>query len=107
MPSYGNPFVKGDLYIKFHLRFPEDNTLSPEDVAALKKILPEPDVPPPLPGTDNDAMDVEGGAPPNIEEVTMDDADLYHFGKGGAAATGNEYYDSDEEGGRPVQCQQS
>lgn len=38
----------------------------------------------------------------------MDEADLRHFGKGGAA-TNNSEYDSDEERGgqQGVQCQQS
>ena len=38
----------------------------------------------------------------------MDEADLRHFGKGGAAQQNNEYDSDDEEGGpQGVQCQQS
>mmetsp|Transcript_28883 Transcript_28883/g.40591 ORF Transcript_28883/g.40591 Transcript_28883/m.40591 type:complete len:421 (+) Transcript_28883:184-1446(+) len=95
MPSRGNPFVRGNLYILFHVRFPEDNTLSEEAVAALRKALPEADVAP-----EYDPMEVE--------EVHMDSADLRHFGKGGAVSHSAGEYDSDEEGGaQPVQCQQS
>merc|ERR1712125_174458 len=39
MPSRGNPFVKGNLYILFRVKFPEDNELSPEQINALRSIL--------------------------------------------------------------------
>ena len=95
MPSKGNPFVKGNLYVMFRVQFPENNTLSPEVVEQLKKLLPEPDVP-------------EEYDPMEVEEVHLNEADLRSFGKGGAAAQGGEAHDSDEEGaGQPVQCQQS
>ena len=63
MPSIGNPFVKGNLYIIFRVVFPTDNSLSPEQVAALKTILPDPD------------MDVEYDSE-IVEEVHMSEADL-------------------------------
>ena len=93
MPSRGNPFVKGNLYICFHVKFP--TTIAPEIAAQIKQLLPDP------------AMD-EDYDPQEVEEHFMDPADLRHFGKGGAAEQASEY-DSDEEGGRggPVQCQQS
>ena len=92
MPSRGNPFVKGNLYIAFYIKFPD--SLPPEAVEALKKVLPGVDEP--------EMYDVD-----TVEECFMDDADLRHFGKGGAATSENEY-DSDEEGGaQGVQCQQS
>jgi DnaJ family protein A protein 2 len=92
MPSYGNPFVKGSLYVAFHVKFP--TTLSPEVVKQLKTILPDPDM-----EEDYDAEEVE--------EHFLDIADLRHFGKGGAVQHSNEY-DSDDEGGQQgVQCQQS
>lgn len=38
----------------------------------------------------------------------MDEADLRHFGKGGAATNNNEYDSDEERGGQQgVQCQQS
>jgi len=93
MPSLGNPFVKGDLYIAFHVKFPDE--LSPETIEQLKKILPG-----------DDDME-EAYDPEKVEEHTMDPADLRHFGKGGAATTGGEYDSDDEDGPQGVQCQQS
>ena len=94
MPSRGNPFVKGNLYIMFRVRFPEDNEFDKNTIDALKALLPDPDMSSPY-------------DPEEVEEVHMDHADLRHFGKGGAESR-TDPYDSDEEGGeRPVQCQQS
>jgi DnaJ family protein A protein 2 len=95
MPSHGNPFVKGSLYIAFHVKFPK--SLPPDIVKQLKQILPDADL-------------EEDFDPEEVEEHFMEQADLRHFGKGGAAVAGNSEYDSDEEGaGGPggVQCQQS
>lgn len=94
MPSIGNPFVKGNLYIVFKVIFPMDNSLSPEQVAALKQILPDPDM----------EMDYDMD---QVEEVHMSDADLRQFGKGGASAADDRAYDSDDDEPQPVQCQQS
>jgi DnaJ family protein A protein 2 len=94
MPSIGNPFVKGNLYIIFRVVFPTDNSLSPEQVAALKTILPDPD------------MDVEYDSE-IVEEVHMSEADLRNFGKGGASSSNDSTYDSDDDEAQPVQCQQS
>ena len=92
MPSLGNPFVKGNLYIAFHVKFPK--TLEADVVKQLKSLLP-------------DANLDEEYDPEQVEEHFMEFADLRHFGKGGAAMSGSEY-DSDEEGGQQgVQCQQS
>ena len=93
MPSKGNPFVKGNLYVMFRVKFPEDNSLPENVVAELKKLLPEPDV-----EEEYDQMEVE--------EVHLNPADIRSFGKGGAAMNTDEY-DSDDEGAQPVQCQQS
>lgn len=90
MPSLGNPFVKGSLYIAFQIKFPE--TLKPEVIEALKKILP---------GADESMEEEDEEA----EECFMDVADLRHFGKGGAASSQQEYDSDDEPQG--VQCQQS
>mmetsp|Transcript_7496 Transcript_7496/g.12489 ORF Transcript_7496/g.12489 Transcript_7496/m.12489 type:complete len:418 (-) Transcript_7496:51-1304(-) len=93
MPSHGNPFVKGNLYVAFQIVFPD--ALSTETIAALSALLPGKDEP-------------EEYDPEVVEEVFMDNADLRHFGKGGAVAMGNEYDEDEEgEGGPGVQCQQS
>lgn len=94
MPSLGNPFVRGDLYIVFRVNFPEDGELPEEALAVLKKTLPEPD------------MDLDYD-PQEVEEHTMTVADVKHFGHGGARSHSNEYDSDDDEGGKPVQCQQS
>jgi DnaJ family protein A protein 2 len=93
MPSRGNPFVRGNLYIAFHVRFPKQ--LSTEQISTLRQVLPDADA---MPEYD----------PEQVEEHFMDAADLRHFGKGGAAQSNNEY-DSDDEanGAQGVQCQQS
>lgn len=96
MPSRGNPFVKGNLYVLFRVKFPEDGELSDDCIKTLRKVLPDPD------------MDIE------VDENEVDVVDLKHanvkdFGRGGASHTNDSAYDSDDEegGGRPVQCQQS
>mmetsp|Transcript_38310 Transcript_38310/g.81792 ORF Transcript_38310/g.81792 Transcript_38310/m.81792 type:complete len:415 (-) Transcript_38310:358-1602(-) len=95
MPSKGNPFVRGNLYVMFRVKFPEDNELPANVVAELKKLLPEPD-------------ELDEYDPMEVEEVHLNPADLRSFGKGGADRSGGEAHDSDDEdGGRPVQCQQS
>lgn len=95
MPSLGNPFVKGNLYVLFRVEFPEDGELSAESVSAIKKALPNP------------SMDLEYDEE-EVEVCHLDAADVKNFGKGGAAAS-VDAYDSDEEGAgnQNVQCQQS
>lgn len=95
MPSHGNPFVKGNLYILFQVEFPEDGELSKDVIATLKKVLPGP------------SMEVEYDKD-TAEICHMEHADVKNFGKGGAA-TNDSAYDSDDEEGGPggVQCQQS
>jgi len=94
MPSKGNPFVRGNLYVLFRVEFPNDNELPPNVVDELRKLLPGADEP-------------EEYDPMEVEEVTLTSADLRAFGKGGATHNGGEAHDSDDEegGGRP-QCQQ-
>lgn len=96
MPSHGNPFVKGNLYVLFTVEFPDDGDLAPDLVEALKKILP------------GAAMSVEYD-PETAEVAHLDHADVKNFGKGGASDNHGSNYDSDEEQGGPqaVQCNQS
>ncbi|KAL7458735.1 hypothetical protein ACHAWC_011287 [Mediolabrus comicus] len=95
MPSKGNPFVRGNLYVMFRVEFPNDNELPSNVVDELRKLLPEPDQP-------------EEYDPMEVEEVNLTSADLRTFGKGGATRNSNEAHDSDDEdGAQPVQCQQS
>jgi len=92
MPSRGNPFVKGNLYVVFHIDFPK--TLSKSVTAKLRDLLPDAN------------MEEEYDAS-EVEEHFMVAADLRHFGKGGAELAGGEYDSDDEDGQQGVQCQQS
>jgi len=92
MPSRGNPFVKGNLFVAFHIVFPK--TLNKNVVEKLRDLLP-------------DANMEEDYDENEVEEHFMVAGEYRHFGKGGAAVSG-EYDSDDEEGGQQgVQCQQS
>ena len=94
MPSRGNPFVRGNLYVLFQVEFPTDNSLSASVIETLKKILP---------GADDEYIRSEDD---DVEEVFLQDGNVKNFGTGGASMHDNAY-DSDEEEGQNVQCQQS
>jgi len=94
MPSHGNPFVKGNLYTLFRVKFPENGDFSTEVMESLRNLLPEPGM----------ELDYD---PEQVEEHTMEEADVKAFGSGGAVSHSNEYDSDDEREGRPVQCQQS
>lgn len=94
MPSLGNPFIKGNLYVLFRVEFPEDGQLDAKVVKILKDALPNPSMP-----IDYDEDEVE--------VCHLDAADVKSFGKGGAAQQ-SDAYDSDEgESGQNVECRQS
>jgi len=94
MPSHGNPFVKGNLFVLFRVEFPVDNELSADTIKTLKAALPNP------------CMDCDYDEE-TVEICNLDQADVKNFGKGGAPSQ-SDAYDSDEEGGgQNVQCQQS
>lgn len=95
MPSRGNPFVKGDLYVLFRVEFPDDGDLNTEQIESLKKVLP------------GAAMAVEYD-PDTAEVAHLEHANVRNFGKGGAQGNGQAYDSDNEEGGpQQVQCQQS
>lgn len=98
MPSHGNPFVRGNLYVLFTVEFPGDGDLTPKAVEALREHLPGP------------SMDIDvDESDENVEIVHLDEGDARNFGKGGVQNSGDSAYDSDEEGDGPqaVNCQQS
>lgn len=80
------------LYVAFHVKFPP--SLPPDVVEKLRELLPGADMP--------EEYDADA-----VEEHFMDEADLRHFGKGGAAMQNSEYDSDDEKGAQGVQCQQS
>jgi DnaJ family protein A protein 2 len=91
MPSRGNPFVKGNLYLTFHIKLPL--RMEPHIAAQIKQLLPDP-------------VDQEHYNPQEVEEHYLEEADLRHFGKGGATEQVSSEYDSDDEEGG-MQCPQS
>lgn len=95
MPSQGNPFVKGGLYVLFTVAFPRSGELSDSAIKALRKALPGP------------SMEIDFDEE-NLDIVTLEEADVALFGKGGLQDR-EAAYDSDEDEGGPqaVQCQQS
>lgn len=97
MPSLGNPFVKGNLYVLFQVEFPSDGELSEAAASALREHLP------------GAAMPVDYDED-KAEVVHLDAANVKAFGKGGAAGH-DSAYDSDGSGGgdgpQAVNCQQS
>jgi DnaJ family protein A protein 2 len=90
MPSQGNPFVRGNLYIAFHILFPK--TLPVDIIRQLRQLLPD--------------ADIEDYDPTVAEEHYTEFANLRHYGQGGAAMV-NAGDDSDDEDQQGVQCQQS
>lgn len=94
MPSKGNPFAKGDLYILFRVEFPSDGELDEKTVNILKETLPDP------------AMSLDYDEE-EVEICHLSTADVKNFGKGGAEMS-NDAYDSDEGGdNQNVECRQS
>lgn len=109
MPIYKNPFEKGNLYIKFDVKFPEDSSMSEEAIKKLEAILP------PRP-----KIEIPQGD--HVDEVSMVDfegtrgsssshgAHGHGHGHGGPGAffRGGDDDDDDEEGagagGQRVEC---
>jgi DnaJ family protein A protein 2 len=92
MPSHGNPFVKGNLYVLFTVKFPKDGEIQPADVKQLRRFLP------------GSAMECDYDED-TAEVVHLENADVRSFGKGGVQNQ-DAAYDSDGEQASP-QCQQS
>lgn len=92
MPSKGNPFVKGNLYVLFTVEFPTDGELDEDTVNVLKKTLPNP------------KMDLNYDED-EVEVCHLDGGDVKNFGKGGAHMQDDE--SDDEDGQQNVECRQS
>ncbi len=95
MPSRGNPFVKGDLYVLFRVEFPSDGELDEKTVETLKKTLPNP------------SMNLDYNDDDDVEICHLDDADVKNFGKGGAASHSDAYDSDEDDGNQNVECRQS
>merc|ERR1712056_74305 len=100
MPTYKNPFVYGNLFLILTIEFPD--SLSPDNQAAIRKLLP-----PPLHKSSWKEDEVEVHKVADIDPVASYNANKVNM------STGGEAYDDDEEegggcmgGGQGVQCQQ-
>lgn len=95
MPVYGRPFMKGKLYIHFTVEFPD--SLEPEQVAALAKILP------PKPQSQMTDMELDECEETTLYDVTNIEDEMRR------KAQQQEAYEEDDEdmsGGQRVQCAQ-
>jgi DnaJ family protein A protein 2 len=89
MPKHKNPFVKGNLYIKFTVDFPASFTLSEDQIQNLSKALP--------------AKNVIGDLPMEHEEFHAEVFDeLKHARNSKSSRT--EAYEDEEDGGRTQTC---
>ncbi|KAL3850255.1 hypothetical protein ACJIZ3_012137 [Penstemon smallii] len=97
MPMYQRAFMKGKLYVQFHVDFPD--SLTPDQVEALAKVLP----PAPQPQLTDMELD-------ECEETTMHDVNIEDEMRRKAHQHHQEAYDEDDEemhgGGQRVQCAQ-
>jgi DnaJ family protein A protein 2 len=94
MPQHKNPFVKGNMYIRFKVDFPLPSQIRGGGVQELLKVLPA--IPDPK-------------TPSDAEEVVMTVGDLEQLGansRGGHGRGATEEDDEDEggRGGQRVQC---
>jgi len=90
MPTYKNPFEKGDLFINFNVVFPPNTWLKPDQLSQLQKLLP-----PDEKVTKNDEM----------EDVEMTDYDPSKYSNGSNSRSNA--YDEEGDSEQPrVQCAQ-
>ena len=92
MPQHRNPFIKGNLFIKFNIKWPKSGSLSKEQVELLTKALPE------KPVLDEIPMDVE--------EVTLNLYDERTHEQGSNSRRRGHAYEEDEDEGHTQTCVQ-
>lgn len=93
---YQRPFMRGKLYIHFNVEFPD--SLSPDQVKELEKILP------PRPLSQLTDMELD-----DCEETTLHDVNIEEEMRRKHAQARSEAYDADEDmqsGPQRVQCAQ-
>jgi len=89
MPRHKNPFIKGNLYIKFNIEFPASFSLNPSQIEHLEKALPN--------------RSLIGDLPMEYEEYHAEVFDELKHAKS-QRNTRQEAYDDDEGGGRTQTC---
>lgn len=97
MPHHQRPFMKGKLYIRFNVEFPEPGSLSPDRCKALESILSQ------KRGKQISAMEVD-----EAEETTMYDVNMEEEMRRKQQQKQQEAYDEDDDdyGAPRVQCAQ-
>lgn len=95
MPMYQRPFMRGKLYIHFTVDFPE--SLSPEQVKALQKVLPQ------KPTSQLTDMELD-----ECEETTLHDVNIEEEMRRKQQAQAEAYEEDDDmpSGAQRVQCAQ-
>lgn len=93
MPHQRNPFVKGKLYIRFDIEFPQDGWVTPQRAQILHQALPKA---------------TPCGHPMDAEEVVMQTANLESMGQKNSGTSGYDDEGDEEmgDGRRNVQCAQ-
>ncbi|KAL5718204.1 DnaJ protein 2 [Ranunculus cassubicifolius] len=98
MPQYQRPFMKGRLYVKFNVEFPDAGALSVDQCRTLETILP------PRATSQLSAMELD-----ECEETTLNDVNMEEEMRRKQQQKQQEAYDEDDEdepGMSRVQCAQ-
>eukprot|EP00879_Flechtneria_rotunda_P007452 GHRR01007817.1.p1 GENE.GHRR01007817.1~~GHRR01007817.1.p1 ORF type:complete len:397 (+),score=129.28 GHRR01007817.1:380-1570(+) len=102
MPVHTRPFLKGNLYIKFEVDFPD--TLDIETVTALSPLLPGPSA------ESNGVMDADDAEECRMRPVKDMEEEIKQRTRMARSSGGSNAYDSDDEEDMPrgqrVQCAQ-
>jgi len=90
MPKHKNPFVKGNLYIKFTVDFPTSFSLSEEQIQNLSKALP--------------SKNIIGSLPMDHEEFFAEVFDENKHARSSKSGRQEAYEDEEDGGGRTQTC---
>jgi len=90
MPTYGDPFNKGNLYVKFEVEFPTTEWYNEANAQTLKQVLPK-----------SKAQKIPNNA--IVDEVVMSNFDPNASRNQDRSDMEDDY---DERGGPQVQCAQ-
>jgi len=107
MPLRHNPFEKGDLYIRFSVTMPPNESLSQQQKQVLKSVLGRWSMHKPLPKIEKDAKSMDEDDEDLPDEVELEEVSEEEFGKKRHNGGGNAYDEDDERegrGGQQVQC---
>ncbi|KAE9600765.1 hypothetical protein Lal_00011367 [Lupinus albus] len=106
MPHHNRPFMKGSLYIKFNVDFPESRFLSPDKCRLLETILPH------KTKKQLTSMELDDCEETTLRDVNMKEEDMrrkkQQRGHPSSRMHGHDYDDDDDDepSGPQVQCAQ-